>query len=288
MVEWDFVKALLKKMGFHPKWIQWVIQCISTVNFSVVVNGEARVQINPGRGLWQGDPLSPYLFVLVKDLLSKMISTTQGGNNLAGIQFYRHCPKQSHIFFADDALLFLMVEIHNCATVKQLMGKYGQALGQRINFDKSSVTFSSNMGEIDKQLVCDLLEVQLMKGDARYLRLPSFWGRSKTEAYSFIVDKTLGKLQGWKQKQMSQGGKEIMLKFVTQAIPSYAMSCFLLPKGLCDKVNTYVSNFWWKGDPEARGIHWYSWDKMSKSKKDGGMGFRNFRAMKEALLARQG
>ncbi|KAF7120235.1 hypothetical protein RHSIM_Rhsim13G0061700 [Rhododendron simsii] len=169
-----------------------------------------------------------------------------------------------------------------------MLGKYGEASGQRINYDKSSVTFSSNMGEMDKQLVCDLLDVPLMKVDARYLGLPSFWGKSKMEAYSFIVDKTLGKLQGWKQKQMSQGGKEIMLKSVTQAIPSYAMSCFLLPKGLCDKLNSYVSNFWWKGDPESRGIHWCSWDKMSKSKNDGGMGFRNFRAMNEALLALRG
>ncbi|KAG5567369.1 hypothetical protein RHGRI_002805 [Rhododendron griersonianum] len=143
-------------MGFHPKWVQWVIQCISTVNFSVVVNGEARVQINLGRGLRQGDPLSPYLFALVKDVLSKMISTAQGGNNFSGIQLNRHCPKLSHIFFADDASLFLKAEIQNCATVEQMLGKYGQASGHRINFNKSSVSFSSTMGEIDKQLVCDL------------------------------------------------------------------------------------------------------------------------------------
>lgn len=157
-----------------------------------------------------------------------------------------------------------------------------------INFDKSSVTFSSNMCDNDKQLVCDILDVSLMNCDAKYLGLPSFLGKSKTETYSFIVEKTLGKLQGWKQKQMSQGGKEIMIKSVTQAIPVYAMSCFLLPKGLCDKLNSYVANYWWKGDPEARGIHWRSWDKMTRSKAEGGMGFRNFRAMNEALLARQG
>lgn len=72
------------------------------------------------------------------------------------------------------------------------------------------------------------------------------------------------------------GGNEIMIKFVTQAILSYAMLCFLLPKRLRDKLNSYVSNFWWKGDAEIRGIHWCSWNKMTRAKSDGGMGFRNF------------
>lgn len=87
---------------------------------------------------------------------------------------------------------------------------------------------------------------------------------------------------------MSQGGKEIMLKSVAQAIPCYAMSCFLFPKKICHKLNSLVSNFWWKGDPEKRGIHWKDWDTMTCVKFEGGMRFRNFRAMNEALLAKQG
>lgn len=95
-------------------------------------------------------------------------------------------------------------------------------------------------------------------------------------------------MQGWKLKLLNQAGKEVMIKSVIQPIPSYAMSCFLLPKKLCGKLTFHVSNFWWKFDPESRGIHWNSWESMSLAKSEGGIGFRNFRAMNEALLARQG
>ncbi|KAF7154507.1 hypothetical protein RHSIM_Rhsim01G0139300 [Rhododendron simsii] len=183
------------------------------------------------------------------------------------------------LFVGAEARDFSKAEVQNCVKIKAILKEYGEASGQKINFEKSGISFSANMCDIDKQLVRDVLDVPMIKGDAKYLGLPTEWGKSKTEAYAFIVEKTLGKLQGWKQKCMSMGGKETMIKSVVQTIPSYAMSCFLLPKGLCDKLNSYVSNFWWKGDAETKGIHWCSWDKMAKTKSEGGMGFRNFRAM---------
>lgn len=81
-----------------------------------------------------------------------------------------------------------------------------------------------------------------MRGDAKYLGLPSFWGKSKSEAYIFIVEKALKKMQGWISKRLNQAGKETMLKSVLQAIPTYAMACFLLPKKLCEKLDSLVRN----------------------------------------------
>lgn len=128
----------------------------------------------------------------------------------------------------------------------------------------------------------------MLKSDAKYLGLPSLWGRSKSEALLFLIEKTLKKLQGWKSKTISQSGREVLIKDVAQAIPAYAMACFLLPNQILDKLDNIVRNFWWKGDPGNRGICWASWDKMVVSKEEGGMGFRNFKDFNEALLARQG
>lgn len=136
-VQWDFVEAMLLKMGFNKIWVQQDMQCISMIRFSVVINGEARVQLNPRRGLRQGDPLSPYIFVLVKDVLSKMISKASRDNKLFGIKFNYYCPRLSHILFADD-VLFLKAEVQNCSAIKDILTKYGETLGQRINFDKYS------------------------------------------------------------------------------------------------------------------------------------------------------
>lgn len=235
-VEWDFVEALLVKMGFHQKWVQWVVQCISTVSFNVCINGEARVKIRPRRGIRQGDPLSPYLFVIVKDVLSRMLSKACRDKALVGIKMARNCPHLSHVFFADDAILFLKAEMQYCKALKTILKDYGRASGQRINFDKSGIAFSSNLSANDNQLVCDFFDIPLMKLDSKYLGLPSFWGKSKSkaDAYFYLVERALYKMQGWKCSQMSQGGKETMIKSVVQAIPSYAMSCFLLPKSICD------------------------------------------------------
>lgn len=123
--------------------------------------------------------------------------------------------------------------------------------------------------------------------DSRYLGLPTFWGRSKTEAYNFLLEKTLLKLQGWKNKRLTQAGREILIKSEAQAVPSCAMSCFALPQKFCDKLNS-IANFWWSGDPESKGVHWASWQNMTSSKLVGGMGFREFRAHNIAMLAKQG
>ncbi|KAG5523350.1 hypothetical protein RHGRI_035240 [Rhododendron griersonianum] len=287
-VEWAFLEAVMKKMGFADQWVTWVMECVSSVNFTVMANGEAKTNVCPEGGLRQGDPLSPYLFLLVKDVLSKLIQAGIDGEDLAGMRINRNCPTLSHIFFADDAILFLKAELKECCVIKGVLEEYGKASGQLINFEKSGVFFSSNMNDFDKQLCCDFLGVNLLKGDSKYLGLPSFWGRSKAEAYTFLVEKAMGKMQGWKNKLISLGGKETLIKSVVQGIPTYAMACFLLPKKLCDKLNALTRNFWWKGNPEDRGICWASWESLGKAKEDGGMGFRNYRAFNEALLARQG
>lgn len=287
-VEWDFLEALLLKLGFHSKWVNWIMECVSTVKFAICANGESRAKVVPGRGLRQGDPLSPYLFLFVKDVLSKSIEQEVSQGHLGGIRFNRHCPTLSHIFFADDALLFAKAELRECDRIKHILKTYGTASGQVINLEKSGMYFSSNMCATDKQLICDFMGIDLLRGDAKYLGLPSLWGRTKAEAYSFLVEKSLKKMQGWKLRQLNQAGKETMIKSVVQTIPMYAMACFLLPKSICDKLDTLSRNFWWKGNPEDRGICWIAWDKLTCSKAEGGMGFRNYRVFNEALLAKQG
>lgn len=140
-VEWDFLGALMEKMGFEGKWIKWAMECVSTVDFVVQANGEARANVLPQRGLRQGDPLSPYLFLLVKDVLSRLIQKEINNHQLAGMKINRHCPTLSHILFADDALLFIRAELNECCVIKNILKQYGDASGQLINFE--NLVFSS-------------------------------------------------------------------------------------------------------------------------------------------------
>ena len=96
-----------------------------------------------------------------------------------------------------------------------------------------------------------------------------------------------GKLQGWKGKLLSQAGKEVLLKAVVQAIPTFAMSCFHLSIGLCQDIEMLVRRFWWGQRRDRRKIHWKKWKVLCKSKEEGGMGFKDLCKFNEALLAKQ-
>lgn len=120
-VEWDFLQDYLLKMGFHQRWIQLVMQCITTTSFSVWFNSDQLDYFQPSRGLWQGDPLSPYIFILMANMLSTLINQAVDMGHLKGIKFNRWCPTLSHLFFADDYVFFLETNIKECQNLANIL-----------------------------------------------------------------------------------------------------------------------------------------------------------------------
>ncbi|WJX12011.1 hypothetical protein P8452_02554 [Trifolium repens] len=98
--------AILERLGFSDKWIHWMMLCVSSVNYFVLVNFEKVGPICPGRGLRQGDPLSPYLFILVTEGLTTLIKKSIASGDLHGVQISRGAPVVFHLLFADDCFLF--------------------------------------------------------------------------------------------------------------------------------------------------------------------------------------
>ena len=199
----------------------------------------------------------------------------------------RGAPSLSHLFFADDSLIFCKAKAEEVRELIRILDVYKRASGQMINAEKSSCFFSRNVAVGKRTEVLNELQGMRQVEQSRYLGLPLVIGRSKRQVFDFIRQKTIMKLKGWKERLLSQAGKEVLLKSVVMALPAYVMSCCLLPKILCKEICSEMGKFWWGQKEDERKIHWMKWGKMSEVKSAGGLGFRDLHEFNLALLAKQ-
>lgn len=128
-VEWLFIEAVMRKMGFNERWISLIMQCITSVSHRVVLSRCVSEAFKPERGLRQGDPLSPYLFLLNSEGLSIMLSKCLQDRSLKKVKASNNGPKISHLFFADDNILFLQANMVECNKVKDVLKIYEERSG---------------------------------------------------------------------------------------------------------------------------------------------------------------
>ncbi|XP_019166941.1 PREDICTED: uncharacterized protein LOC109162711 [Ipomoea nil] len=173
--------------------------------------------------------------------------------------------------------------------LKAILEEFSDASGQQVNLGKSDLTFSRNVDGPSREVVTEIIGFGEGNQRGKYLGVPSLVGRRKNEVLGFINDKILSKIRSWNNRFLSRAGREILIKNVLQAVPTYAMSTFLLPKDLCRNVENSLNRFWWKGSLEnGKGINWKCWKDLCKPKACGGMGFRRMREFNLALLGKQG
>jgi len=231
------------------------------------VNGEYTDSFFPQRGLRQGDPLSPYLFILCAEGFSALLQHAESVGNIEGIKVCPGAPVVNHLFFADDSLILMKAREADALFLKQMLRTYELASGQVINKDKSSVLFSPNTSNYTRQQMRAILSINQEAKSEKYLGLPVTVGRSRKKTFEYIKQRIWVRIQGWQEKLLSKAGKEILVKAVAQAIPTYAMSCFDLTKGLCDELNSIIGRYWWSQQDKVNKIHWLAWELLTRSKK---------------------
>ncbi|CAL1356487.1 unnamed protein product [Linum trigynum] len=246
-VEWPLLFELLKGLGFGDKWLKWLRSCVTTVSFYIVLNGSIHGYFHPQRGLRQGDPLSPLLFAIYTEAFSSLIENFIRNSSLHGLRIHREAPLISHLFFADNSYLFLRASSTECVRLIEILHEYEVVSGQRVNLQKSVVTFSANVLELEATRLAGLLGVSAIGVHDRYLGLPSQVHRSKIQTFRYIEDSLANRIRHWKSKNMSLAAKEVVIKAVGTATPVFAMSCFRLTSNLCRRMNEQLSTFWWAG-----------------------------------------
>nr|XP_023887012.1 uncharacterized protein LOC111999127 [Quercus suber] len=156
-LECGFIEQVRKKLGFHDSWICLIMRCITSISYSLLINGEAYGNIMPSRGLRQGDLLSSYLFLLFVDGLSSLISKAAINQLMSGLSICRGCPKITHLFFVNDSLLFCKANGQECHQLIDILCLYEAASGQKINSYKSSVFFNANTDVEKKNEILEIL-----------------------------------------------------------------------------------------------------------------------------------
>ncbi|GKV08912.1 hypothetical protein SLEP1_g20481 [Rubroshorea leprosula] len=265
-VEWPYLEAVMRALGFADRWISLIMGCVSSVQYNILLNGADAGRVIPTRGLRQGDPLSLYLFILCAEGLTAMIRDAEEQKLLHGIKICRQAPTISHLFFADDSFLFLR------ATETE---------------SKSSVIFSSNVPQRTQDAISQILCMSASSQPGRYLGLPAFVGRNRTAVFSSLKSKVWHKVGEWREQPLSRAGREVLIKSVLQALPTYVMSLFLLPQSLCTDLERIMNRYWWGGGMDEHKIHWLEWKKLATSKRDGSLGFRSLHEFNLAMLCKQ-
>ena len=162
-VNWKFLYAVLLHFGFNETFTNWIMSCVSSVSFEVVVNGGKFAGFKPSRGLRQGDPLSPYLFILGQEVLSRLIEHDLRLKNVAGIRTSISGPTISHVMFADDIVLFSKASKKDAENLVKILEKNCKWSGQAINRGKSGVFFSKHTHSQVRRSIKGILQVKNLK-----------------------------------------------------------------------------------------------------------------------------
>ena len=171
-VEWAFLQGIITKLGFLEKWIQWEMGCVTTPSFSILINGKAYSNIHPSRGIRQGDPLSPYLFLLYAEVAS-LLEKVELDGRIKDASICRRAPRISNSMFVDDSILFCRAICGEVEVINEVLQTYANASGQYINMEKSSIYFSSNTQEEQKAEIVSMLGVKVVERFELDLGLPT-------------------------------------------------------------------------------------------------------------------
>ncbi|KAK4384704.1 Retrovirus-related Pol polyprotein from type-2 retrotransposable element R2DM [Sesamum angolense] len=253
-VEWDFLFATLRLFGFPAVFIRWIEECVTSAHYSVVVNGGVHGFFAGARGLRQGDPMSPYLFVLVMEVLQMILQQfiDQDGQFL----YHWRCMelKLFQLSFADDLLLLCKADVQSAAS------------GLR---DSLLETLGFQEGHLP----------------VRYLGLPLISARLSIADYQPLLQKIDSRIKGWEGVQLSFAGRVQLIKSVLVSLEVYWAMAFILPKGIIKEMIKRLRTFLWKGTSSS-GYPKVAWEIVCRPVEEGGQGIKDIFALNRALMSK--
>ena len=240
------------------------MSCISSSTLSILVNGESLDPFLPSRGIRQGDPLSPYIFILCMEYLVCLILFKVFLGNWSDVKTSRDGPSFSHFFFADDLILFAKATKKNCLAIQKFLNVFCTSSGQKVNSEKSKIFFSPLTKDDNINFIEIELGIRRSMDFGKYLGVPITTDGWNKRAFDFILDKVCARLSGWKVKSLSLAGCMTLITSVTSSVPTHLMQCTLLPSRICNELDRLNRNFLWGDLSTKKKLHAIKWDVVTK------------------------
>ena len=272
-------------MGFGLKWRGWIKACVTSVQFSVLVNGSPKGFFGSSRGLRQGDPLSPLLFLLIMEVLSKILKKIEENNLIRGFHVGAVNSvgvRISHLLFADDTILFCDASRDQLLSIRLAMSCFQAFTGLKVNVGKSEIV---PVGEVNNLIeLASILQCRAGSLPMKYLEMPLGTSFKIALIWNPILEKMEKKLSRWKRLYLSKGGRLTLLKSTLSSLPTYFLSLFTIPNVVAARMERIQWNFLWGSSEGSFKYPLVAWERMCLPVKLGGLGIRSVASFNQALL----
>nr|GEY27840.1 RNA-directed DNA polymerase, eukaryota [Tanacetum cinerariifolium] len=278
-VRWDFIDTILKKFGFGDKWCKWIHSCLQSSRGSILINGSPMPEFQFFKGLKQGDPLSPFLFILVTESLHLSFQRVVDVGLFSGIKLDSSM-SVSHLFYADDAIFMGKWNQSNIDTVVRVLKVFHSASGLRINMKKSKL-----MGiAVDAEQAIRQIGCMALKMPFKYLGSVVGDRMSRVKSWNDVIYTLVTRLSRWKLKTISIGGRLTLLKSILGSTPIFHMFIYKVPMAVLRTMEGIRARFFNGADNKVRKSSWVSWNQVMASKDAGGLGVASLFALNRGLM----
>ncbi|KAJ0770489.1 putative RNA-directed DNA polymerase [Helianthus annuus] len=281
-VNWNFLENVLVWFGFHHKMVKWIMTCVSTVSYSLCINGSLHGYFRGKRGLRQGDPMSPYLFTLVMEVLSLLLKRAAS----MPFKYHAQCAKEKiiNLSFADDLFIFVHGDVVSVKKVKEALETFTNISGLAPSPAKSTVFFC-NVPLAVRQEILNIMPYQEGILPVRYLGVPLISTRLLYKDCKILIERMENKIVNWATKALSFAGRLQLIKSVLSSMHIYWASVFIIPTRVINELEKRIRRFLWNAGSEGRVRAKVAWNDVCLPKNEGGLGIRSIADVNKSLMA---
>ena len=281
-VSWEFIEETLRAMNYPNLFISWIMRCLDTAAFSVSVNGELEGFFSSSRGMRQGCSLSPYLYVIASNVLSKLLNKAASDGRIG---YHPHCKelKLSHLSFADDIVVFTDGSPESLRNTLAVFDKFASMSGLRINVAKSTV-FAAGKGKLVLEAAAGATGLTVSALPIKYLGLPLTTKIMTKNDYEPLITKIRNRFISWTSKALSYAGRLQLIKSVIASITNFWCAAFCLPQACIDDIESMCSAFLWSGSPNNTSMSKVAWADVCCPYEEGGLGLRRVKEVSTVFI----